>query len=426
MGDHAYRASAVETALAGSDGSSGSIAAAAAHATDGVTVSSDIHADRDYRTAMAAVYTRRAIEAALARLRLIARRRRVQVQRVTPGRRAPARLVGAILARDLTVSGARWSKGRRLSADDLVALAAADAGDPVTVLVPEAGRAPRGRRRAAPRGGRGRARADRPRPDRRAGSTSSPRPTASSTSGSPTSSALNRIDPLEVFTAFDGQVVARGDLVASVKVAPHLVEAATVDAGARLAGFGSHPLVWVAPFIAEPGRRASSRSRSAATARATVRGQRPGQDRGPRLDDRVDRLRRGRPRRGRGRDGRLRAAAGPGRPDPDRRRGEHGSARPVLPGDRRARRPHRPARASRPTRARCSGWPASASTAILGLPTCGAYSKATAADLLLPRLLSGEGATERTVAKLGHGGILTRSQRFRFPAYARELDAPDG
>ncbi len=66
------------------------------------------------------------------------------------------------------------------------------------------------------------------------------------------------------------------------------------------------------------------------------------------------------------------------------------------------------------------------STAILGLPTCGAYSKATAADLLLPRLLSGEGPTERTVAKLGHGGILTRSQRFRFPAYARELDAPDG
>ena len=32
----------------------------------------------------------------------------------------------------------------------------------------------------------------------------------------------------------------------------------------------------------------------------------------------------------------------------------------------------------------------------------------------------------RTVAKLGHGGILTRSQRFRFPAYARELDAPEG
>jgi carbon-monoxide dehydrogenase medium subunit len=65
----AYRARAVEAALVGSDGSSASIAAAAAHATDGIDVWSDIHADRDYRTAMAAIYTHRAIEAALARLR---------------------------------------------------------------------------------------------------------------------------------------------------------------------------------------------------------------------------------------------------------------------------------------------------------------------------------------------------------------------
>ena len=36
------------------------------------------------------------------------------------------------------------------------------------------------------------------------------------------------------------------------------------------------------------------------------------------------------------------------------------------------------------------------------------------------------GPLRETVAKLGHGGILTRSQRFRFPAYARELDAPEG
>jgi carbon-monoxide dehydrogenase medium subunit len=68
VGDHPYRARAVEAALAGSDGSSAAIAAAAAHATDGVEVGKDIHADREYRTAMAAVYTRRAIEAALARL----------------------------------------------------------------------------------------------------------------------------------------------------------------------------------------------------------------------------------------------------------------------------------------------------------------------------------------------------------------------
>jgi carbon-monoxide dehydrogenase medium subunit len=69
VGDAPYRATAVESALAGTDGSPASIASAAAHATDGVEVASDIHADRVYRTAMATVYTRRAIEAALARLR---------------------------------------------------------------------------------------------------------------------------------------------------------------------------------------------------------------------------------------------------------------------------------------------------------------------------------------------------------------------
>ena len=68
VGDAPYRARAVESALVGTDGSAAAAAAAAAHATDGVTVNSDIHADAAYRTAMAAVYTRRAIEAAVGRL----------------------------------------------------------------------------------------------------------------------------------------------------------------------------------------------------------------------------------------------------------------------------------------------------------------------------------------------------------------------
>ncbi|MEA2623355.1 MAG: aerobic carbon-monoxide dehydrogenase medium subunit [Chloroflexota bacterium] len=66
VGDHPYRATAVEAALAGTDGGPSSIAAAAVHAADGQQVNSDIHADREYRTAMAAVYVRRALEAALA------------------------------------------------------------------------------------------------------------------------------------------------------------------------------------------------------------------------------------------------------------------------------------------------------------------------------------------------------------------------
>jgi len=67
VGEIAYRARAVEQALLGSDGSAAAIAAAAEHATDGQQVNSDIHADAQYRAAMAVVFTRRAIEAALAR-----------------------------------------------------------------------------------------------------------------------------------------------------------------------------------------------------------------------------------------------------------------------------------------------------------------------------------------------------------------------
>jgi len=66
VGDVAYRATGVEAALIGTNGDPTAIAAAAAHAVDGVTVASDIHADAVYRAEMARVETRRAIEAAFA------------------------------------------------------------------------------------------------------------------------------------------------------------------------------------------------------------------------------------------------------------------------------------------------------------------------------------------------------------------------
>jgi aerobic carbon-monoxide dehydrogenase medium subunit len=68
VGDAPYRAKGVEAGLIGNEGTVEAIVAAAAHATDGVTVNGDIHADAEYRTAMAGIYTRRAIQAALARL----------------------------------------------------------------------------------------------------------------------------------------------------------------------------------------------------------------------------------------------------------------------------------------------------------------------------------------------------------------------
>lgn len=67
VGEVPYRAKGVESALTGSDGSAEAVAAAAEHAADGQTVNSDIYADRDYRSKMAVVYTRRAIDAALGR-----------------------------------------------------------------------------------------------------------------------------------------------------------------------------------------------------------------------------------------------------------------------------------------------------------------------------------------------------------------------
>jgi carbon-monoxide dehydrogenase medium subunit len=64
VGDHPYRAAAVEEAVR----SGATLGEAAAHATDGITVASDIHADREYRAHVASVQVLRALEAAIARL----------------------------------------------------------------------------------------------------------------------------------------------------------------------------------------------------------------------------------------------------------------------------------------------------------------------------------------------------------------------
>jgi aerobic carbon-monoxide dehydrogenase medium subunit len=62
-----YRARKVEDALAGKAGTEAEIKAAAALAADGIEAGSDLHASSAYRRTMAAVYTGRAIRAALSR-----------------------------------------------------------------------------------------------------------------------------------------------------------------------------------------------------------------------------------------------------------------------------------------------------------------------------------------------------------------------
>lgn len=55
--------------------------------------------------------------------------------------------------------------------------------------------------------------------------------------------------------------------------------------------------------------------------------------------------------------------------------------------------------------------------AVLGMPTCGMFSQATTFDLVLPRILAGETITNRDIAALGHGGLLSRDMAYRFPPY---------
>jgi carbon-monoxide dehydrogenase medium subunit len=68
VSEHPYRASDVEAALVGTTASPEVIAAAAAGVIGDRPVNADIHANAEYRAAMAVVYTRRALSAALARV----------------------------------------------------------------------------------------------------------------------------------------------------------------------------------------------------------------------------------------------------------------------------------------------------------------------------------------------------------------------
>jgi aerobic carbon-monoxide dehydrogenase medium subunit len=63
----AYRATGVESALAGSSFDDQAIASAAAHAADGVSVNGDLYASDEYRRHLVQVYMRRAIASAASR-----------------------------------------------------------------------------------------------------------------------------------------------------------------------------------------------------------------------------------------------------------------------------------------------------------------------------------------------------------------------
>src|SRR5689334_15026195 len=68
VGVKAYRATAVETALAGTSLDDNAVANAVAHVCDGIDANSDLYASSEYRCHLATVHARRAIQSAKARV----------------------------------------------------------------------------------------------------------------------------------------------------------------------------------------------------------------------------------------------------------------------------------------------------------------------------------------------------------------------
>lgn len=236
---------------------------------------------------------------------------------------------------------------------------------------------------------------------------------------------INRIDPLEVFTLFHGQSVRAGETVASVKVAPHLVPASAVIAGetaaredAPVIGVAGYRPLAVAALAAEalPRDGLERFELAARTKVGSLGGHFVGVTQVASADPAEAAAELGVVLRNLALEQRI----------PLLLVGGVSAGDPLSPfyealetaGGRLLRR-------GVPAHPGSMIWLASlAETTILGLPQCGMFSMATAADLVLPRLLTGEQVTPDTLADLGHGGLLGREMRFRFPDYARDLDSP--
>ena len=237
---------------------------------------------------------------------------------------------------------------------------------------------------------------------------------------------LNRIDGLSVFTLFDGQLVGGGNAGGERQ------DGSAPRHGGRSARRARR----------SPPRAADRSSRSVPTWRAGIaaivkeslapagrgalRGRAVGQGRGARLDADRARLRGGRSCRRRRRVPALPARAGPGGRDPHGRRCLHRSGGRDLRRVRGRRRD-----GGQPRRAGPSGLDALARAVPAGRASSACRPAARTRGRARPTCCCRgwwpasrqPGGRWRASA---HGGLLNREMRFRFPPYARLLEAPDG
>ena len=348
----------------------------------------------------------------------------MRLERIATGRPVSPAHRDGVLARDLVAGEHRLHKGHRLTDGDLALIAAQPVGEAVPVLLPDPGEVHEDEAAihlASVVAGEGSGLVAH-------GPVRSRMDLLAKVAGVveirvAALERLNRIDMLEVFTVFDGQVVAVGELVASVKVAPLLVPASALAAG-EMAARRAAPLIRVRPFrparfaaIAKgPGGDATrSRFEAAVSVKAAGLGAAMGSvahvpgEPGAVTEALAAAIA--------GPEGAtiVLAAGGAGTDPSD----AFFTAIAALGG--------RVVRHGVPAHPGSMLWLATVGrTVVVGLPSCGAFSMATAADLLLPLLVAGYPPTVTTIARLAHGGILARTQRFRFPAYARDLDTPSG
>ncbi|MFN8571548.1 MAG: hypothetical protein U0132_05775 [Gemmatimonadaceae bacterium] len=227
--------------------------------------------------------------------------------------------------------------------------------------------------------------------------------------------SINLIEGLAVYTLYHGQVVDGGEVVARAKIAPFAVPHAALACAQQFAGQG---VISVRPFMAKRVGAVVSESLGAA-AMARFRQS---------LQEKVTWL---------GSDLLAPAfvAADPKAVVEGLSAMVHQQSDVILVAGSRPKDPLDPTyvaltemgavfeRRGVPAHPGSLAWLARlGEVTVVGMPSCGLFSKATVFDLIFPRLLAGERISARDLAALGHGGFLTKDMAFRFPPYrpARE------
>jgi hypothetical protein len=222
----------------------------------------------------------------------------------------------------------------------------------------------------------------------------------------------NGLDGLAVYTLYDGQVVTAGETIGRAKIIPFAVPSATMQRAEAVAA-AAGGLVAVRPFapwtvgavVQESlGEEALARFRRALQEKVSWLGSRL-------LDPRLVAA-----------DAGALAAAVAALADNGAQLIVVAGSRPMDPLDPAFEALNR--LAARVERRGVPAHPGSLlwlarlrEIPVVGMPSCGLFSRATVFDLLLPRLLANEPVNGEWLASLGHGGLLTRDMAFRFPPY---------